>query len=511
MAANGALLRSGAAALLSTCLCLVLACAARAEDRIYWANQGSSDTIALAALDGSGTGFLDLGQAAIDQPSGLAIDPAAERIYWTNLGSNSLSFASLGGGGGGRFETGELTPSAPFGPAVDPIAERIYWADQGSGKIAFGDLDGSLSGNLATDTRFGPTGVVVDRAAGRLYWSSTSGAPVSFVNLDGSGGGDVNAAGATVSLPVGLAVDRAHGRVYWANFNSGRISYANLDGSGGGDLATGAATTRGPQGLAIDPMLGRIYWANSNGDRISYANLDGSGGGDLPVGGSPPVNPVFPVLLVAPRSVAPPILSGGSGVGSLLSCSQGEWAPDHLESFFYAAPQSFEFQWSRDGADVAGATESALIADASGAYACRVTARNRAGETTRTSAPLRVTPVAFGSRTLVTLRLATRRAGAKGPIAVRIANENPFAVTGRLSVDRRPPVAKRRAAKLAAKSFKVGAASAVVVRLDLPGSSRRVLAARGRLPLGLSAAVVDLIGQRRTVNKAVVVRSTDGR
>jgi len=511
MAANTLLRQSFSLALLATCLCLVFACAARAEDRIYWADSGSN-TISFAALDGSGGGSLGLGQGLIDEPSGLAIDPVTQRIYWANSRSDSIAFASLVGGDGGKLETGELTPNGPTGPSIDPVAERIYWADFGNRRISFGDLDGSFSGNLATVALGSPTGVVVDRTAGRLYWSATGGAPpVSFVNLDGSGGGDVNPVGASVATPAGLAIDGAHGRVYWANFTGNRISYANLDGSGGGDLATAGATVQGPNGVAIDPALGRIYWANSDGNRISYANLDGSGGADLPLGGAPPSRPRFPVLLLAPRSISPPAVTGGSGVGSLLSCSLGEWAPDLFESFAYQAPQSFEYQWSRDGADIPGATGSLLTAAASGAYACRVTAANRAGGTTRTSAPLRVTPVAFGPKTLVTLRLASRRARPEGPIAIRVANANPFAVTGRLSVGGRPAAPKRRTTKLAARSFKVGARSTVVLRLKLSGSPRRLRAAGGRLPLSISAAVVDLTGQRRTVTNSVVVRLSDGR
>jgi hypothetical protein len=79
-------------------------------------------------------------------------------------------------------------------------------------------------------------------------------------------------------------------------------------------------------------------------------------------------------------------------VGSVLSCSQGAWAPDLLGSFLYRAPQGFAYQWSLGGADIAGATQNFHTAAAPGSYACRVTAKNQAGSTPQTSARLAVAP-----------------------------------------------------------------------------------------------------------------------
>jgi hypothetical protein len=69
----------------------------------------------------------------------------------------------------------------------------------------------------------------------------------------------------------------------------------------------------------------------------------------------------------------------------VLSCSLGSWGPDLLGSFLYRAPQSFAYQWSRGGSDIAGAAASSFTADAPGDYRCRVTASNQAGSTAQTS------------------------------------------------------------------------------------------------------------------------------
>jgi hypothetical protein len=68
-------------------------------------------------------------------------------------------------------------------------------------------------------------------------------------------------------------------------------------------------------------------------------------------------------------------------------------------------------------------------------------------------------PLAFGAKTLVALKLAAKRIPAKGPLKVRVANGNGFIVTGRLSGEttKKVSVSRKRRIKLKAKSFSVGA------------------------------------------------------
>jgi hypothetical protein len=207
---------------------------------------------------------------------------------------------------------------------------------------------------------------------------------ISVANLDGTGGHDLNTGAASVERPFGVAVDGS--RIYWANWDSSKISYANLDGSGGGNLTITGTSVVHPRGIAIDPAAGRIYWTSYNTNKISYANLDGSGGGDLITTGATTEGPAFPVLLEPPVGSGPPQVNGGSAPSAQLSCSEGSWAPDLLESFLYRAPQSISYQWSRDGAAMAGGTASTVAAGGVGNYECRVSAANHAGSTTQMSA-----------------------------------------------------------------------------------------------------------------------------
>src|SRR3954454_4389787 len=152
----------------------------------------------------------------------LAAAPAAlgaDRIYWGNGTTGTISYANLdGSGGGGELNLSGATPEPARG----------------------GELN--LSGAPPTE----PRGVVIDSAAGRIYWANQVNNTISYANLDGSGGGDqLNISGTTPSNRRGVAIAPAEGRIYWANDNN-TISYANLDGSGGGPIDISGATPASP-------------------------------------------------------------------------------------------------------------------------------------------------------------------------------------------------------------------------------------------------------------------------
>ena len=105
------------------------------------------------------------------------------------------------------------------------------------------------------------------------------------------------------------------------------------------------------------------------------------------------------------------------------------------------------------------------------------------------------TRLAFGARTLVTLKLAARRIPAAGPLPVRVTNANRFRVTGKLS----GRTSRGRRVRLKAKSFTVAAHGRTTVRLSLPRPLRR----KHRLSLRLTAKLKDPAGHTRTIEKAI--------
>jgi uncharacterized delta-60 repeat protein len=112
-------------------------------------------------------------------------------------------------------------------------------------------------------------------------------------------------------------------------------------------------------------------------------------------------------------------------------------------------------------------------------------------------------PTAFGARTLVTLKLAAKRIPAKGPLKVRVTNQNGFAVTGRLSgqTTERVSVTRKRRIKLKTKSFSVASNASRTVKVILPRPLRRLLQRRGKLALRVTANLKDPAGNSRILSK----------
>jgi DNA-binding beta-propeller fold protein YncE len=237
-----------------------------ATNKIYWTSAGDN-RISVANLDGSG-GAQDLytsaspGGTTVDEPVGVAIDPATNKIYWANTasGSYSISEANLDGTGDGEdlytaAAPGGATVAGPQGVAIDPAANKIYWANAYDNTIGEANLDGtgdgsdlSTTGASAPDT---PVGVAIDPATNKIYWANANDSKISEANLDGSGGGsDLSTTGASVPDGAsGVAIDPAANKIYWTDKFDSKISDANLDGTGNGaDLYTSTS----PGGATVD-------------------------------------------------------------------------------------------------------------------------------------------------------------------------------------------------------------------------------------------------------------------
>jgi hypothetical protein len=114
--------------------------------------------------------------------------------------------------------------------------------------------------------------------------------------------------------------------------------------------------------------------------------------------------------------------------------------------------------------------------------------------------------LAFGVRTLVTLRIATKRLPAHGPLPVMVTNANTFAIFGQLS----GATAGRPSATLRAQPIRVHALATTTVKLKLPARARRRLAHTGRLAVHIRATVHDPAGHARTVSATVTARQRTG-
>ena len=98
----------------------------------------------------------------------------------------------------------------------------------------------------------------------------------------------------------------------------------------------------------------------------------------------------------APTNVAPPIVSGATTQGSVLVSSVGVW-----EGTF---PQSYAFQWRRNGLSISGATSASYLvgsSDVGNLLSCEVTATNTRGVASSASASVGPVSAPSGSQTTI--------------------------------------------------------------------------------------------------------------
>lgn len=381
-------MRTGPLVVLLTCLAaLFCAATASAADSVYWTDDGN-ETLGTAALDGSGGSTIVPSPIVAEQPYGTAIDAATGRVYWADALSNSIKFANLDGTEAGTLDTGSAELDVPEGIAIDPQNGRVYWANWAGDTIGWAALDGSGEAGMVNTGEAPiaePAGVAVDPAEGRIYWASYEDSLIGWASLDGLGGEELVVAEENfLEGPTGVAIDPTTERIYWANYDTGTIGWSTLDGDVGGRKGLGAlAVPEGAAGIAIDPEAEKLYWANENGFVASLSLTDGTTN-ELDIGVGPaPVEPSFPVLLKKPKfePVAAPAAVAIQSIGSTMSCYSTPTEPDLPEAFLYRAPRSVAYEWAHEGATVAGASGQTLVASEPGSYSCAEVATNGAGST----------------------------------------------------------------------------------------------------------------------------------
>jgi len=513
------------AALAAALLALALVpAAATAADQLYWGNL-FNNRIAFTDLDGGNPGSFGAAPVVFG-PFSVALDAAADKVVWGNGDGAAIWSANLDGSFPLDLPIGGATLAFPFAIAVDPVAGKVYWgSDIVDSEISVANLDGSFPQDLPIDAQAATVsnvrGVAIDDVHGRIYWVSDTGpdsGKISSADLDGSNARDLTITGdASVVSPSGIAVDPVAGKIYWANSGFdvdtdqpvGSISVANLDGSNSADIAV--VNQASPLGVAVDPVAGRIYW--SNGTQLESANLDGSDRGPIPN----TFGAGAPAILRAPQPLAAPAVSGGSQSPTTLTCSTGTWASDIPGLHYARAPRAFRYQWTRDGQDIGGATGTTLSTSDGGSYACREIAENRAGAASQTSAahqvaaapsaPRRVVdaPLAFAASPGVTLAAG---APARGQAVIKLANTNAFAVEATVTARTVKPLPGAHGRRVALRTVHLTLAAGKTgpLKLALPRSIKRALAAKHTIKLAFTITLTDPAGNHRTLKRTTVLR-----
>ena len=102
-----------------------------------------------------------------------------------NFSTNEIRVANLNGTRAVTLFT-EPAGSAPSGDVIDPANNKIYWTNQFSDEVRAGNLDGSGTPQTLFAGEDNPIGVAADPAAGKIYWTDLDSDTVRVGPLGGS-------------------------------------------------------------------------------------------------------------------------------------------------------------------------------------------------------------------------------------------------------------------------------------------------------------------------------------
>lgn len=370
------------ALLLALALMLLLPAPSLA-DNAYWSDT-TSGQLRFGNLNGTGAATLFAGE---QEPQGVAIDTSAGTIYWADAASGQIRVATIDGQGAPQTLYTEPEGSRPTGVAINAAAGKLYWTDAGTGEIRVGSLAGGGSPQtLYTEaTGADPTGLAINsgaKPAGALYWTDEASGLIREAPPAGGSAATLYTEPAG-SRPSGIAVGSTAGRLYWTDAGTGQIRFGSQSGSAAAQTLYTEPEGSAPRGVALDAATGALYWGAAGAAAVRVGSLAGTGSAQSLFAGES--GAAFPTLLAAPAGAGIPKIAGPYNFGQTLVCGTGAWAPNLPGAGFYQAPQSYAYQWLRNGAAIAGAQSAAYLPTSEGSYTCTVTASNAAGQAAQTS------------------------------------------------------------------------------------------------------------------------------
>jgi sugar lactone lactonase YvrE len=259
--------------------------AAVPQARIYWleftglhtANADGSDAKTLVPLN--------------DGPDGVAVDAAAGKVYWTNMGSGGKGSVQRANLDGTQVEYVVPKGGTYFAKQIqlDLVHGKAYWSDRDGLRIQRCDLDGSHVDTLISNVK-NPVGMALDIPNGFFYFSEKDGGTLKRAPMAMPAAGqtaanrkDVETLISGLDQPIDVGVDLPKGQIYWTDRDEGTVHRAGIEIPSGQTAATRKdieTLMRGlntPIGIALDLAGGMLYTTESGTGAVWRAHLDGTG------------------------------------------------------------------------------------------------------------------------------------------------------------------------------------------------------------------------------------------
>ena len=231
-----------------------------ATNKIFAVNQGSNN---VTVIDGATNGIaatVTVGQS----PVALAVNPVTNKIYVVNRKGN----AAVTVVDGASYSTTAVVTgqAAPLAVAVNPVTNRIYVVNQDSSNVTV--IDGSTNSVIATvAVGFHPRAVAINPATNKIYVANISDGSVTVIDGVSNSPTRIYTAGAD---PYAVAVNAETNRIYVANLG-GTVSV--IDGAHNSLIASVPVGVY-PCALAVNPVSNLIYVTNYGDGTVSV--IDGA-------------------------------------------------------------------------------------------------------------------------------------------------------------------------------------------------------------------------------------------
>uniref|UniRef100_A0A8C6XVP1 LDL receptor related protein 1B n=1 Tax=Naja naja TaxID=35670 RepID=A0A8C6XVP1_NAJNA len=200
----------------------------------------------------------------IDDVTVVDFDAVEERLYWTDVKTQTIKRAFINGTGLETVISRDI--QSIRGLAVDWLSRNLYWisSEFDETQINVAHLDGSLKTSIIHGIDK-PQSLAVYPAKGKLYW--IDGNTINMANMDGSNNKILLQ---NQKDPVGLCIDYSENKLYWISSGNGTINRCNLDGDNFEVIDSMKEELTKATALTI--MDKKLWWADHNLGQLGTCN-----------------------------------------------------------------------------------------------------------------------------------------------------------------------------------------------------------------------------------------------
>jgi len=287
------------------------------NDKVIICDLGNEEIVSMNP-DGTGVVVLYDNTDGVSGPRQVAIDPATNRIWWTNRNTDELMNGSLDGLAAAGVTWG--SQSGIYGIHFDPVTDGLLWVTFGANdEVHSSASDGTgvittlISGSYGGFRDVTIAGSTTPALSLDFDCNDVGPNTVDLVALDVAGNTDTCSATVTVLDTISPVANCQDATVYIDNAGGGNtqedlIFYSTVSGgsiwsiSPNGGTASSVVASAGSHAIGLDYDSGNIYWGGGQNYSISTADVQVGSGSPIANSNNGNFNPTHDVAVDAANS-----------------------------------------------------------------------------------------------------------------------------------------------------------------------------------------------------------------